>query len=60
MKPTPAPHIPGNIDAERFDHAVRKNVHRLKNRRAQGRSKAKTGAGAKEAGREDSLTCVDR
>jgi hypothetical protein len=24
MKPAPAPHIPGNTEAERFDNAVRK------------------------------------
>ena len=24
MKPTPAPNVPGNTDAERFDNAVRK------------------------------------
>jgi hypothetical protein len=24
MKPLPAPHVPGNTDAERFDNAVRK------------------------------------
>ena len=26
MKPLPAPHVPGNTDAERFDNAVRKFV----------------------------------
>jgi hypothetical protein len=24
MKPAPAPHVPGNTEAERFDNAVRK------------------------------------
>jgi hypothetical protein len=24
MKPAPAPNVPGNTEAERFDHAVRK------------------------------------
>jgi hypothetical protein len=24
MKPQPAPHVPGNTEAERFDNAVRK------------------------------------
>ena len=24
MKPLPAPHVPGNTEAERFDNAVRK------------------------------------
>ena len=24
MKPSPAPHVPGNTEAERFDNAVRK------------------------------------
>jgi hypothetical protein len=24
VKPAPAPNVPGNTDAERFDHAVRK------------------------------------
>lgn len=24
MKPSPLPHVPGNTEAEKFDHAVRK------------------------------------
>jgi len=50
MKPSPAPYVPGNTDAERFDNAVRKFVTvskeaflkeegRLKRQRARRRAK---------------------
>ena len=34
MKPSPAPNVPGNTEAERFDNAVRKMFTVSKKRRA--------------------------
>ena len=41
MKPQPAPHIPGNTEAERMDAAVPQDVHRLERSRAKHEAKEK-------------------
>jgi len=56
MKRLPAPNVPGNTDAERFDNAVRKMFYRFEGRRAARRGEVEPSTGAEEAGKKAALT----
>jgi hypothetical protein len=55
MKPEPAPHVPGETEAERFDNAVRQMFAVSKDALSERRSEVEQGSGQEEADEENRL-----